>query len=208
MSPCGVLWCSLECTPACQAGGRGFKSRQDRRHGRCPRPSNGRVAQLVERAPEKREVTGSTPVPTTRKPQCGAPHVQVGAPRASRPCSIRAQKIGMPHLTSPATLGTGHPQMLIPGLKWLGTLSNRRSAGATTYLQPLLCAISQVPGGLDCCGLTQRLPPATLESLDHKVRVHHVRRSPDFAEIGFDRYHASGFAQWCQFSVWGDGGKK
>jgi hypothetical protein len=25
----------------------------------------GRVAQLVERAPEKREVTGSTPVPTT-----------------------------------------------------------------------------------------------------------------------------------------------
>ena len=27
----------------------------------------GRVAQLVERAPEKREVTGSTPVPTTGK---------------------------------------------------------------------------------------------------------------------------------------------
>jgi hypothetical protein len=25
----------------------------------------GRVAQLVERAPEKREVTGSTPVPAT-----------------------------------------------------------------------------------------------------------------------------------------------
>ena len=25
-----VLWCSLECTPACQAGGRGFKSRRDR----------------------------------------------------------------------------------------------------------------------------------------------------------------------------------
>src|SRR5207249_6384115 len=50
-----VLWCSLECTPACQAGGRGFKSRQDR----------GRVAQLVERAPEKREVRGSTPRPTT-----------------------------------------------------------------------------------------------------------------------------------------------
>src|ERR1700733_9648974 len=51
------LWCSLECTPACQAGGRGFKSRQVR----------GRIAQLVERAPEKREVTGSTPVPTTDK---------------------------------------------------------------------------------------------------------------------------------------------
>jgi hypothetical protein len=26
---------------------------------------SGRVAQLAERAPEKREVTGSTPVPTT-----------------------------------------------------------------------------------------------------------------------------------------------
>ena len=24
------LWCSSECTPACQAGGRGFKSRQVR----------------------------------------------------------------------------------------------------------------------------------------------------------------------------------
>jgi hypothetical protein len=28
-------------------------------------PEIGRVAQLAERAPEKREVTGSTPVPTT-----------------------------------------------------------------------------------------------------------------------------------------------
>src|SRR5438105_9853562 len=56
----GVLWCSLECTPACQAGGRGFKSRQDR-------TTHGRVAQLVERAPEKREVRGSTPRPTTTK---------------------------------------------------------------------------------------------------------------------------------------------
>ena len=51
------LWCSLECTPACQAGGRGFKSRQVR----------GRIAQLVERAAENREVAGSTPAPTTRK---------------------------------------------------------------------------------------------------------------------------------------------
>ena len=64
------LWCSSECTPPCQGGGRGFKSRQVR----CRAPTRlravgarlpGRVAQLVERAPEKREVTGSTPVPTT-----------------------------------------------------------------------------------------------------------------------------------------------
>ena len=58
------LWCSLECTSACQAEGRGFKSRQVRkRYCRW-----GRVAQLVERAPEKREVTGSTPVSTTSQP--------------------------------------------------------------------------------------------------------------------------------------------
>ncbi len=32
-----------------------------------PPVSHGRVAQLAERAPEKREVTGSTPVPTTTR---------------------------------------------------------------------------------------------------------------------------------------------
>jgi hypothetical protein len=53
----------LECTPACQAGGRGFKSRRDRQN------FLGRVAQLAEHTPEKRGVTGSTPVSTTlRKP--------------------------------------------------------------------------------------------------------------------------------------------
>ncbi len=57
-----VPWCSLECTPACQAGGRGFKSRRDRT------TEHGRVAQLAERPPEKRKVTGSTPVPTTTHP--------------------------------------------------------------------------------------------------------------------------------------------
>ncbi len=53
-----VPWCSLECTLACQARGRGFKSRRDR---------HGRVAQSAERPPEKRKVTGSTPVPTTTR---------------------------------------------------------------------------------------------------------------------------------------------
>ena len=57
-----VLWCSLECTPPCQGGGRGFKSRQDRVGARTP---HGRVAQSAEHAPEKRGVTGSTPVPAT-----------------------------------------------------------------------------------------------------------------------------------------------
>src|SRR5690606_37551872 len=75
-SEISVPWCSLECTPACQAGGRGFKSRRDRhlrslRERGYPRPRGrqGRVAQLVERPPEKRKVTGSTPVPTTRDGQ-------------------------------------------------------------------------------------------------------------------------------------------
>ena len=59
------LWCSLECTPPCQGGGRGFKSRQVRHCALRRAVTQGRVAQLVERAPEKREVTGSTPVSTT-----------------------------------------------------------------------------------------------------------------------------------------------
>ncbi len=63
-----VLWCSLECTPACQAGGRGFKSRQDR----------GRIAQSVERAPEKREVVGSMPTPTTAECECRLAPTRVG----------------------------------------------------------------------------------------------------------------------------------
>src|SRR3546814_10713968 len=72
-----VPWCSLDCTPACQAGGRGFKSRRDR-HTRSPHKianatGRGRVAQLAERPPEKRKVTGSTPVPTTIEAS-GQPH--------------------------------------------------------------------------------------------------------------------------------------
>src|SRR3954452_4058532 len=74
-----VLWSSLECTPPCQGGGRGFKSRQDRSGvtpaaAREAKPTggggavsarHGRIAQLAEHAPEKRGVTGSTPVPAT-----------------------------------------------------------------------------------------------------------------------------------------------
>jgi hypothetical protein len=79
------LWCSSECTPPCQGGGRGFKSRQVRHRAptrlravgvRLP----GRVAQLVERAPEKREVTGSTPVPTTGEVLARASPLMVAAP--------------------------------------------------------------------------------------------------------------------------------
>ena len=39
--PSEDLWCSLECTPACQAGGRGFKSRQVRHQAH---PVSDRVA--------------------------------------------------------------------------------------------------------------------------------------------------------------------
>jgi hypothetical protein len=76
------LWCSLECTPACQAGGRGFKSRQVRHQVAQLRSASlathGRVAQLVEHAPEKRGVTGSTPVPTTTYLQTGGLQVALG----------------------------------------------------------------------------------------------------------------------------------
>src|SRR4051794_13330396 len=75
-----VPWCSLECTPACQAGGRGFKSRRDRGESA---DSHGRVAQLAERPPEKRKVTGSTPVPTTIAGQV-LQHLACGAPGPNR----------------------------------------------------------------------------------------------------------------------------
>src|SRR5947207_8504362 len=81
-----VLWCSLECTPACQAGGRGFKSRQDR----------GRVAQLVEHAPEKRGVAGSTPAPTTQTCRSEAP----GIPPAASPIRVRAHDVAQSEAVS------------------------------------------------------------------------------------------------------------
>ena len=46
-----VPWCSLECTPACQAGGRGFKSRRDRSGRRFrPGPTNPWSGSSVGRA--------------------------------------------------------------------------------------------------------------------------------------------------------------
>src|SRR5690606_20915493 len=69
------------------AGGRGFKSRRDR-HRSAPTRGGalGRVAQLAERPPEKRKVTGSTPVPTTtddQPPRAGRHRVR--GPGAIRP---------------------------------------------------------------------------------------------------------------------------
>jgi hypothetical protein len=78
------LWCSSECTPPCQGGGRGFKSRQVRSQ-RPTAPAGGRtwlpgrVAQLVERAPEKREVRGSMPRPTTARWHGRSDHLTCGA---------------------------------------------------------------------------------------------------------------------------------
>ena len=123
------LWCSSECTPPCQGGGRGFKSRQVRRRAltrlravgaRLP----GRVAQLVERAPEKREVTGSTPVPTTGKPpprgrirgaigswersfvvSAGPPGLSTSSEFASRDLSHRLVSRAMGFATQPAPFG-------------------------------------------------------------------------------------------------------
>ena len=49
---------------------------------REPTSEQGRVAQLAERAPEKREVTGSTPVPAT---YITADSFQRSLPRGARP---------------------------------------------------------------------------------------------------------------------------
>ena len=87
----------LEFTPACQAGGRGFESRRDRQ---------GRVAQSAERPPEKRKVTGSTPVSTTRKPQVRS-HFRVvrawGSVVIRRPSGVHpARRFARPRPTGPA----------------------------------------------------------------------------------------------------------
>ena len=60
-------------------------------------PVRGRVAQLVERAPEKREVTGSTPVPTTRDVQVR----RVAACAARRLAGFRSPKRAPPDRVSP-----------------------------------------------------------------------------------------------------------
>jgi hypothetical protein len=88
----------LECTPPCQGGGRGFKSRQDRGKAARRRPTDtreatsvhGRVAQSAEHTPEKRGVTGSTPVPATTKVQVAG----IFAPMASLSCHRCATPVG------------------------------------------------------------------------------------------------------------------
>src|SRR5690606_7007309 len=86
---------------------------------------HGRVAQLAERPPEKRKVTGSTPVPTTR--QHGRP-VRTAvwpAPRSGRSAtgvccrpSISARPRGALPMTArkkPAKRATGEPKLLSGG---------------------------------------------------------------------------------------------
>jgi hypothetical protein len=77
------LWSSLECSPPCQGGGRGFKSRQVRSRpvktgrdavagGGDPSPGTvpGQVAQLVEHTTENRGV-GSSILPLTTRNKAG-----------------------------------------------------------------------------------------------------------------------------------------
>jgi hypothetical protein len=105
----GDLWCSLECTPACQAGGRGFKSRQVR----------GRIAQSVERAPEKREVVGSTPTPTTGKALVTGPFFapedpsRAGLPGSSCPNDCDQPPMDIRRLSTSASICSWPPQRVL-----------------------------------------------------------------------------------------------
>jgi hypothetical protein len=70
---CGAVWSARRPVKPEVAGSNPVRSAREgsrSRRGACPTkvscPPQGRVAQSEERAPEKREVTGSTPVPTTK----------------------------------------------------------------------------------------------------------------------------------------------
>jgi hypothetical protein len=68
------------CSPPCQGGGRGFKSRQAR-PAPVPAPP-GEVAQLAEHAAENRGVGGSIPSLATgvRRPPSGPASAGPGSP--------------------------------------------------------------------------------------------------------------------------------
>jgi hypothetical protein len=61
-------------SPSSHGGRFGFCSRRKSWHRK-----DGRIAQLVERTPEKREVTGSTPVPTTGFTSLDVRHVPISS---------------------------------------------------------------------------------------------------------------------------------
>ncbi len=73
-----VLWSSLECSPPCQGGGRGFKSRQDRVKERAPHPSRVRGPSHAHHAAALRASTAtsySADAPAaTRTTTCGRCH--------------------------------------------------------------------------------------------------------------------------------------
>ena len=71
---CGAVWSARRPVKAEAAGSNPVRTARDVPVAPAAGPSPpGRVAQLAERAPEKREVTGSTPVPATSAPRCGRP---------------------------------------------------------------------------------------------------------------------------------------
>ena len=149
-----VPWCSLECTPACHAGGRGFKSRRDRQ---TPRSRDlGRVAQLAERPPEKRKVTGSTPVPTTTHGRHLGRRLPAWRPSACDGCIAwiarfaasllfrRVEVAGLDALpTRPAGAARGQP---LQRLRRPGADRDRARAAAPLHRQGERCARSRSPG--------------------------------------------------------------
>ena len=108
----GAAWL---CSPPCQGGGRGFKSRRDRSdRGHAPR-SPGQVAQSVERAAENRKVGGSIPsLPTTSAQVNGLAHLasrgtvlQIEASLSRRPPSRLAASDNLgPHCAGVRSIGT------------------------------------------------------------------------------------------------------
>ncbi len=147
----------------CQPEARGFKSRRVRHqvlepehavpwaHG-GPGPL-GRIAQLAERAPEKREVTGSTPVPTTRIwfPDLSPSH---------RPgCRARSRR-GPPPEPRPQRAPSAACRVLVTGLLTVLTLLvGARPAGAHSELidsDPAPATVLDGTRSRSCCASAGR----------------------------------------------------
>ena len=123
-------------------------------------PAHGRVAQLVERAPEKREVTGSMPVPTTHlcRPE-----------RRPRPI----ESLRRAATPTPATFASHHPR----------GRAGPPGGGSTTTAPPASSTTSTTAAPSATDGDHR---PTGGHRLGHLVSARHASRSSAACGVGLD----------------------